>query len=138
MKTTPYAVVDTNVIVSALIAKSEETPPRKILTAVMENRLIPVISESIMLEYRAVLLRPKFNLRPDFVDDFLRDFRAVSLPASPTMQAESIPDPKDLPFLEAFRQLDEENAWLITGNLKHFPNDPRIVAPRDALTFLTL
>ena len=50
---------------------------------------------------------------------------------------ESQPDPKDVVFyavtMEA-RKTDE--AYLVTGNIRHFPLKPYIVTPREMLTIL--
>lgn len=47
------------------------------------------------------------------------------------------PDPKDMPFLALAHVA---GAWLVTGNLKHFPeavrNDVRVLSPADHLAHL--
>ena len=54
------AVVDTNVLVSALIAPSGNEA--FILLAVQERLVKPSVSEEILGEYAEVLARPKFRL----------------------------------------------------------------------------
>ena len=58
-----YAVIDTNVIVSAVISKSLESNPAKIIRAIVQDRIIPLFNDEILDEYREVLSRPKFHLR---------------------------------------------------------------------------
>ena len=47
-----------------------------------------------------------------------------------------LPDMKDLPFYEVVMEKREENAYLVTGNLKHFPSEPFIVTARQMLDIL--
>ena len=46
-----YAVVDTNVIVSALIAKKPESPPRQVFWAMLSGEFIPLYHPDILAEY---------------------------------------------------------------------------------------
>ena len=62
-----YAVIDTNVIVSALITKREDSPTRLILDYLLKGRIIPVYNEEILKEYLEVLTRSKFKLSKDLV-----------------------------------------------------------------------
>ena len=57
-----YAVIDTNVIVSAVISKSLESNPAKIIRAIVQDRIVPLFNDEILDEYREVLSRPKFHL----------------------------------------------------------------------------
>ena len=47
---------------------------------------------------------------------------------------ESFPDPKDLVFYEV--KMSKEDAYLVTGNLKHFPNTPFVVTPKEMMEIL--
>ena len=44
---------------------------------------------------------------------------------------ETFPDPKDVVFYEV--ALSKENAYLVTGNTKHFPKTPIVVTPAEML-----
>ena len=45
-----------------------------------------------------------------------------------------LPDPKDRVFYEVVMEgRKREDAYLITGNLRHFPSEPFIVTPRQML-----
>ena len=55
-------VLDTNVIVSAVISKGK---PRELLNRGIKNRFSLVISESILKEIETVLRRPKFKASED-------------------------------------------------------------------------
>ena len=45
-------------------------------------------------------------------------------------------DPDDTIFYETY--LMKDDAYLITGNLKHFPPEPRIVSPADIIRIINL
>ena len=47
-----YAVIDTNVLVSALLGVSHMSNPTKVLQAVTDNRLIPLFNDEIIEEYK--------------------------------------------------------------------------------------
>lgn len=53
-----YAVLDTNVVVSALFNFS--SVPGMILQEALAGRVIPLLHEDILDEYKEVLHRPKF------------------------------------------------------------------------------
>jgi predicted nucleic acid-binding protein len=52
------AVVDTNVVVSGVLARDGDSPTGRILDAMLIGDLHIVLSEELLAEYRAVLLRP--------------------------------------------------------------------------------
>lgn len=43
---------------------------------------------------------------------------------------------KDLPFYEVVMEKQDDNAYLVTGNLKHFPLEPFIITARQLLDIL--
>ena len=55
-----YAVIDTNVIVSALISKKAESYPLSVMAHVYSGVIIPVFNNEIINEYKDVLSREKF------------------------------------------------------------------------------
>ena len=57
-----YAVLDTNVLVSAILGASRMSIPTKVLKAVTEEKLVPLYNDEIIDEYREVLLRKNFIL----------------------------------------------------------------------------
>ena len=67
-----YAVIDTNVIVSAIISKHLESNPAKIIKAIVQERIVPLFNDEILDEYREVLSRPKFHLTQTQIDTVLK------------------------------------------------------------------
>ena len=54
-----YAVIDTNVLVSA--AMKPDSVPGQVLELVLDGVIIPVFDKTIIEEYRNVLLLPKYR-----------------------------------------------------------------------------
>ena len=58
-----WLVVDTNVVVSGTIRASAESPPRRIVRAMLTGSLRFLVSEGLIVEYRRVLLQPQIVAR---------------------------------------------------------------------------
>lgn len=130
------AVLDTNVIVSAGI-KPGSAPAALVMDWVLEGEVQLVTSAWVVSEYREVVRRPKFErygFPPQWLEFLIEE--SLRLP-DPRPWAERGPDPKDLPFLALAR---DAGAWLVTGNVKHFPrtfrNGVTVVSPADYVTHL--
>lgn len=132
-----YAVIDTNVIVSALISKSLESNPLKVFRAIFQNRIVPLYNDEIMDEYRTVLSRPKFRLDKSMIETVLKAVAVdgLSMDRTPADDVD-FPDLKDIVFYEV--ALSKEDSYLITGNIKHFPLEPFIVTPAEMVRILNL
>ena len=130
-----FAVIDTNVLVSALISKSLTTPPLVVLAHVYSGDITPVFNDEILHEYRDVLSREKFHLDPVDIDNAMRVFLDYGLNLNRTkVDDESFSDPKDIVFYEV--KMSKEDAFLVTGNIKHFPREPFVVTPREMVEIL--
>lgn len=110
-------VLDTNVLVSGFL--NPYGPPGSILGLAASGDLALCYDARILAEYREVLLRPKFELDAQAVDDFLAQVEAEGELAATAPLPHRLPDHSDEPFLEAARGGRAE--CLVTGNLKHFP-----------------
>lgn len=132
-----YAVIDTNVIVSALISKSLESNPLKVFRAIFQNRIVPLYNDEIMDEYRTVLSMPKFRLDKSMIETVLKAVAVdgLSMDRTPADDVD-FPDLKDIVFYEV--ALSKEDSYLITGNIKHFPLEPFIVTPAEMVRILNL
>jgi putative PIN family toxin of toxin-antitoxin system len=56
-------VVDTNVLVAALLTAQADSPTARTLDAMLDGSLMFVLSPALLAEYRAVLLRPRLAQR---------------------------------------------------------------------------
>ena len=130
------AVIDTNVLVSALLAKRADSPTVVIVEKLLDSSVIPVFSRSILAEYSAVLHRTKFGFDPVTVDEFLRDLERRGILLEPEQTDIALPDMKDVPFYAVTLAREDDDTFLVTGNLKHFPVKPFIVTPSQFLAIV--
>ncbi|WP_305117518.1 putative toxin-antitoxin system toxin component, PIN family [Acutalibacter muris] len=130
-----YAVIDTNVLVSAML--KWDSIPGSVLELALDGPIIPILNDAIMTEYREVLSRPKFHLTTDIVDDILAAMEAQGFFVAPEAIPIDLPDPKDQVFYEVvMEQRKTEDAYLVTGNIRHFPVEPFIVTPREMIEII--
>ena len=130
-----FAVIDTNVLVSALISNKSTTPPLVVLAHIYSGDITPVFNDEIIQEYRDVLSRQKFHLDSTDIDNAMRVFLDYGLNLNRTkVDDESFSDPKDIVFYEV--KMSKEEAFLVTGNIKHFPRKPFVVTPREMVEIL--
>ena len=123
-----FVVIDTNVLVSSLWSK--DGSPAKIMSMVLGGVLIPCYDYRILEEYRNVLMRPRFGFSKSEVDSLLDwiEFYGKSVISIP-LNIDFI-DEDDKKFFEVAKYC---NAKLITGNLKHFPEDEDVVSVNEFL-----
>lgn len=130
-----YAVIDTNVLVSAML--KWQSVPGKILELSFNGLIIPLVNDEILREYREVLSRPKFKLTKEIVNNLIDGITEKSIFVSEQSLNEYLPDPKDRVFYEVvMEKRKSEDAYLVTGNIKHFPVRPYIVTPREMLDII--
>ena len=128
-----YAVIDTNVLVSALLAKRADSAPVVIVGKIFEGTVVPVFSNEILEEYSEVLHREKFGFDAVTVDRFLRELVRLGILLEPDPVDAVLPDMKDVPFYAVTLSSGTDKTYLVTGNLKHFPVKPFIVTPAQFL-----
>ena len=131
-------VLDTNVLVSAGI-KPGSAPASIVMDWVLEGQAQAVTSSWIVEAYREVFRRAKFRrygFPPLWLEFLIEESLQLPDPMAWSKPGPD-PDPKDLPFLALAH---EAGAWLVTGNLKHFPeavrNGVRVLPPADYLAHL--
>ena len=112
------AVVDTNILVSALLSPSG--PPGAVAQAIRHGVLQPVVCAEIIEEYVDVLHRPRLDLEPRKVDELIAliEAQAQWVRVPQYLPAKNLPDPDDWPFIAAAIAAD---CPVITGNMRHFP-----------------
>lgn len=133
---TCYAVIDTNVLVSALLSSHADAATVQIIGRLIGGEIIPVYSSEIMQEYHEVLSRKKFKFEPRMINYILSAMEKYGVIVNPSATDVTLPDMKDLPFYEVVMEKREDDAYLVTGNLKHFPAEPFIVTARQMLDIL--
>ena len=98
-----YAVIDTNVLVSA--ALKWKSVPGSIIDLAFNKVIVPLVNKEILEEYRSVLLRPKFHLTEEIVQDIIDEFVSHALDISEEHLDIDLPDPKDRVFYEVTMQV---------------------------------
>lgn len=132
-----YVVIDTNVLVSALITRNELSPTVRILRMLAQGKIVPVYSKEILEEYRQVLRREKFKLDGQIVDALIKDIAENGIEITRFKKiTEKILDPKDVVFYLVTVSSLKENTMLVTGNGKHFPVKPFIVTPAQLVSLI--
>lgn len=127
-----YAVIDTNVIVSA--ALKNNSVPWLVVDEALYGDVIPVVSDEILAEYKEVLSRPKFKFSDEMVASFLDNLKARAAFVKPGSVEDVFPDPSDVVFYAVLMEKrKEDETRLVTGNLRHFPQRPFVVTPREML-----
>lgn len=130
-----YAVIDTNVIVSAMLKWA--SVPGSIIEFAFSGVIIPVFNERIVEEYREVLMRDKFHLTKEIVDDVIQALEDQGEYIDTDKMDYELPDPKDAVFYAiVMEKRKEEDAYLVTGNIRHFPQVPFVVTPKEMLDIL--
>lgn len=131
-----YAVIDTNVIVSAFIKPVPTSPPFQIIKAVFNGDIIPLYHSKILKEYQDVLSRPKFHINYLTRDKIINYFLAHGIEIFPKPSDERFIDMSDLIFYEVTMDANVDEKYLVIGNIKHYPRRDFIVTPREMLTIL--
>ena len=135
MDTKIYAVIDTNVLVSALFSISGHSNPSIIIRKIIDGDITPLYNEEILAEYEEVLNRDKFPFRKADIDWIISTFIDYGISLGRTaVSDEEFTDIDDIVFYEV--ALSKEDSFLVTGNIKHFPKKPFIVTPAEMLTII--
>lgn len=126
------AVIDTNVLVSALITRNPDSPTVKVLEFLAAGLITPVYSTEILDEYYEVLMRPRFHLPPHLVDEIIADIKEHGVEVKePVAIVEEAFDPDDTVFYAVSLSRPKSYTYLITGNIKHYPQRDHVVLPSE-------
>lgn len=131
-----YAVIDTNVLVSALLSSHDDAATVQVVGKLFSGEVIPLLSDEILNEYNEVLRRKKFHFSEDTVSILIGVIEKYGEVVVPSPTGEILPDMKDLPFYEVVVEKQSNDAYLVTGNIKHFPKKPYIVTAKEFLDIL--
>ncbi|MBR4536955.1 MAG: putative toxin-antitoxin system toxin component, PIN family [Bacteroidales bacterium] len=133
-----YAVIDTNVIVSALLSKNSKSSTSIVYEAILDGTITIVYNDEILSEYCEVLSRRnKFPFDEEDVENVATLVIRTGLKVERAKAFDEIfPDPKDIVFYEV--AMSKEDAYLVTGNIKHFPRKPFVVTPAEMVEILNM
>ena len=126
-----YAVIDTNVFVSALITHNSNASTARVLENLLLHRIIPLYNDDIIKEYDEVLHRAKFKLSEEQISTVIEHVKENGIDSSRFPYAGEMPDEDDRVFYEVC--LSKEDSFLVTGNLKHFPKEPQVITAAEMM-----
>jgi putative PIN family toxin of toxin-antitoxin system len=129
-----YAIIDTNVIIAALLSRHQDSATVQIIDHLYDRTIIPVYNDEIIEEYATVLSRPKFKFSEETILATLEAIQKGGIHAERISSNEQLPDPKDIVFYEV--ALSVEDSYLVTGNIRHFPQKPFVVTPAEMLQII--
>jgi len=126
-------VLDTNIFVSGLL--SAAGPPARIIQAVLQRRLIPIMSPATFAELEAVLRRPKlqraFTRAGVNITSFLATIQAEVQFVDPHPTNTPLRDAQDRPFLDLMATTPPPQ-YFVTGDkdfkASHYSGVPVISA----------
>ena len=131
------AVIDTNVIVFALLSKNADDATVKVLREIAGGDIIPLYHDKILDEYSEVLSRDKFPIQKTTVSEILGIVRHFGIEVTPIQTIETFPDLDDKIFYEVAMAKREKDAYLVTGNKRHYPKKPYVITPAEMIQILT-
>ena len=129
-----YAVIDTNIFVSALITHNSNASTARVLENLLLHRIIPLYNDDIIKEYDEVLHRAKFKLSEEQISTVIEHVKENGIDSSRCPYDGTMPDEDDRVFYEVC--LSKEDSFLVTGNLKHFPKEPQVITAAEMMEIL--
>ena len=131
-----YAVIDTNVFISALLSKQSDSATVKVIDAMFEGKIVPLYHDEIIAEYDEVLHRSKFHFKEETIQMVLKAVKQFGVEVFPQATGEILVDMDDLIFYEVAMEKRDEDAYLVTGNQKHYPIRDFIVTPAEMMEII--
>ena len=122
-------VIDTNVVVSGILNPNGK--PAAVINLLLLRKVKILYDNRIIKEYRDVLLRDKFGFSQELVDPLIEFIKAQGQFVIAEPIKTNLSDNSDRKFLEV--ALSGNADYLITGNIKDFPNLDFVVTPSDFL-----
>ena len=136
-----FAVIDTNVIVAAIMSKHSDSATVKVINAVRDGRLRPVLSPDIVAEYGEVLSRSKFQFVEADVRQTIDAIVSNAIFLEPKLSGETFADESDRVFYEvalAGRDDFERHPVMPTGRKGTLRQTRRRLAPIERATLCAL
>lgn len=129
-------IIDTNVLVAGILSNTIDSPTARIVDAMLDGRIVHLLSPALLQEYREVLLRPKLRrlhgLSNEEVDHILSEITANAVWCEP-VESHKAPDPGDD---HLWNLLQSTDAILITGDQLLLDNPPRaasVIQPKSCV-----
>ena len=130
------AVIDTNILVSALLSKNKNAATVQVLELIFSGDITVLYSKKTFKKYKQVLQRKKFSFPKQTINTLLGFIKNYGVKVNPKQSGLSLPDMDDIPFYEIVLETRTNDSYLVTGNIKHFPKEPFIITARELITIL--
>ncbi len=121
---------------SALLSKNSDAATVKVLRAILDGRIVPLYHNEILAEYDEVLHRKKFHFQEKSIQMVLTAVKDFGVEVFPQSTGEIFVDMDDLVFYEVAMEKREDDAYLVTGNQKHYPIRDFIVTPAEMMEII--
>ena len=130
-----YAVIDTNVVVSSML--SHNSNPGLIIDYITSGDIIPLLNQEIINEYINVLTRNKFNFDDITIQETIDVIKKNAIFLKSEQTIEDFIDKDDIVFFEIVMSARSTmDAYLVTGNMKHYPVRSYIVTPKEMIEII--
>lgn len=130
-------IIDTSVLVAGILSNNIDSSTARIVNAMLEGRIMHLLSPALLQEYREVLLRPKLRklhgLSKAEVDQILSEITANAIWREPA-ESHSAPDPGEDHLWSLLQSTD---AILVTGDQLLLNSPPRAasaILPKTCVT----
>ena len=127
-----FAIIDTNVLVSYFLS-GKDSPPVMMMDKVFDGEIIPIYNCYLIDEYRKVLSRKQFGLDRSTVNSLIDIIQTLGFGVESFEHMLTPPDKKDVPIYELAILTQDNDSFLVTGNVKHFPGDDFVVTPEQMM-----
>ena len=131
-----YAVIDTNVFISALLSKRADSATVRVLEAMFDGKIVPLYHQDILAEYEEVLHRSRFHFKEEAIRLVINAVKQYGVEIFPQPTGEILVDMDDLIFYEVAMEKRDDDAYLVTGNQKHYPVRDFIVTPAEMIEII--
>ena len=131
-----YAVIDTNVVLASLLSRHDDSATVKVMEEILNGRIILLYHQEILEEYEDVLHREKFHILESSIRKAIDSIRDNGIEVYPQPTGEILVDMDDLIFYEVAMEKRDDDAYLVTGNKKHYPIKDFIVTPSEMIEIL--
>lgn len=106
-----------------------------VIDALVDGKFTPLFHEDILAEYEEVLHRDKFPFYETQIRIVINAIKKYGVEVFPQKTDEIFIDMDNLIFYEAALQKREDDAYLVTGNMRHYPVRDFIVTPADIVRY---
>jgi putative PIN family toxin of toxin-antitoxin system len=117
-------VLDTNIVISSVISSNGN--PSAIMSLVSDGEIQAYYSNEILDEYKKVLAYDRLKINSEKQVEIIEKIIEQGILIEPEKSDIPLPDESDRVFYDTAK---DANAILITGNIKHFPNEDFILTP---------